>query len=89
VEATARRAAAAEGEGGKGKGGEGKGGEGNELACYGSVVGDEGTSAAAKVIRERLEELAPAVKKLAELEEDAQTSFFELQTRWGKGGGSG
>jgi hypothetical protein len=35
------------------------------------------------MIRERLDELAPAVKRLAELEEDAQASFFELQTRWG------
>ena len=43
----------------------------------------EKRAAAAKVIRERLDELAPAVKKLAELEEDAHTSFFELQTRWG------
>ena len=85
VEATAARAAAAaRGEGGGGDGGGGGGGGGpSALACYGSVVGDEGMTAAAKVIRERLDELAPAVKKLAELEEDAQTSFFELQTRWG------
>ena len=74
VEATTARAAA---------GGGGDGGGGASLACYGSVVGDDGMTAAAKVIRERLDELAPAVKKLAELEEDAQTSFFELQTRWG------
>lgn len=79
VEATAARA------GGGGAGGDGGGG-GNgppALAGYGSVVGDEGMTAAAKVIRERLDQLAPAVKKLAGLEEDAQTSFFELQTRWG------
>ena len=78
VEATARRAAA----GGEKDGG--GGGASASLACYGSVVADEGMTAAAKKIRERLDELAPAVKKLAELEEDAQTSFFDLQTRWGE-----
>ena len=90
VEATAERAAAAAagggGEGGGGGGGGGSGGGGASsaaFACYGSIVGDEGTTAAARMIRERLDELAPAVKRLAELEEDAQASFFELQTRWG------
>lgn len=93
VEATARGAAAAKakakakadgsGDGGDGGDGGDDGGLSTPLACYGGIVGDEGTTEAARVIRERLDELAPAVKRLAGLEEDAQASFFELQTRWG------
>ena len=60
----------------------GSGGGGGSSA-YGKERSDKGS----EELNARLEELAPAVERLAALEWDAQTSFLMMQQRWSAAGG--
>ena len=59
----------------------GGGADGSGAAQYGQQRG-AGGSGVSQEGAERVRVLAPAVRELARLEVEAQTSFFDLQRRW-------